>query len=916
MGWKPEHVAGGDENGYFEAVTLTAYNAVTEIEAAAVDRLTKNLQSSPGGTRLDSVMWSASGSEAIQKALWACLHRDESRDIIIATRHGFHGKKGLAGAVTGSETDHDRDPRVRFISFPMEECDDVSKYDDDIDLAKYEEELARLKEEFGERLCCLITEPYLGGGGSYHPQKSYMKLLENFCRENDILLIFDEVQANFGRTGAMYAFEAYGVEPDIVCLGKGLGNGVPVSAAVGRSDVFASLKYGEGSDTWSANPLACAAVLATLDEFECTDVLDNTRRLSKQFFSGLERLKDTGLICKVRGEGMVFGIECAPVGETPATDGFFCELSRGVITAIDVPNRPHQRLVNAVKRQFSAYDNSHLGVIDSINTGAECRVLVEATESDRHPDLAIYKTAPPKIDTRDLWKIDRFEKERLKKLEKIVELGHDPFGQRFDDHVPIAEAREKCPAEAGDDGEVMRVAGRIMLRRKAGKLRFYDIEDASGRLQLMFSRGDLSEETWELMGQLDLGDLIGVDGPMRRTQTGEVSLLVQQLTILCKSLAQPPEKFHGAKDTEMLLRQRYIDLIYNAGVREKMLLRTKIIDSVRSTLNAENFVEVETPVLHAIAGGAAAKPFITHHNALDIELFQRIALELHLKRLMVGGIERVYEIGRVFRNEGIDATHNPEFTMMEVYQAYGNYESMMDLTEAVVVNAAKVVARGGREPAGNESERLVLPWEEGTIDFTSPWPRKTYGELFAEHAGCDMHDDAAVRARAHELAASGRITPEFIARLDKEDMHPDVVVNEVFEATVEDHLQGPIFVIDYPASICPLTKRKKDNPKVAERFELFIQGMEIANAYTELNDPRLQEELFRTQLAGLAEEESMAKMDHDFIRALKVGMPPAGGLGIGIDRLVMLLTNSQTIRDVIYFPLLRPENAGEGEKKE
>jgi lysyl-tRNA synthetase class 2 len=514
-------------------------------------------------------------------------------------------------------------------------------------------------------------------------------------------------------------------------------------------------------------------------------------------------------------------------------------------------------------------------------------------------------------------KPDRFEQERLKKLDRIVELGHDPFGQRFDGHVSIAAARAKCPPEAGTDGETVRVAGRIMLRRKAGKLRFYDIEDATGKIQLLFSRGDLSDEQWELMGQLDLGDLIGVDGPMRRTQTGEVSVSVQRLTILCKSLAQPPEKFHGAKDVEMLLRQRYIDLIYNEGVRDKMLLRTRIIDSVRRTLNGQNFVEVETPVLHAIAGGAAAKPFTTHHNALDIDLYLRIALELHLKRLMVGGIDRVYELGRVFRNEGIDATHNPEFTMLEVYQAYGNYETIMDLTEAVVVNAARVVceslqrdssfrtdaSNGAKPQAGN----LVLPWEQGTIDFTPPWPRKCYGDLFAQHAGCEMHDDAAVRAKAHDLAAHGRVTPEFIKQLDTTEVHPDVVVNEVFEATVEDHLQGPIFVIDYPATLCPLTKRKAANRKVAERFELFIQGMEVANAYTELNDPRLQEALFRTQLAGLPEEESMAKMDHDFLRALKVGMPPAGGLGIGIDRLVMLLTNSQTIRDVIYFPLLRPE---------
>jgi 4-aminobutyrate aminotransferase-like enzyme len=329
MGWKPEHVseqsvpdAGSvrDTGRYFEAVTLTAYNAITEIEANAVERLLKNVRSFPGGSRLDSVMWAASGSEAIQKALWACLHRDESRDVIIATRHGFHGKKGLAGAVTGSEKDHDRDPRVKFISFPMEECDDVSKYGDEIDLSKYEAELRALKKEYGNRLCCLITEPYLGGGGSYHPQKEYLQLLQSFCRENDVLFILDEVQSNFGRTGCMYAFESYGIEPDIVCLGKGLGNGVPVSAAVGRGDVFANLKYGEGSDTWSANPLACAAVLATLDEFEGSDVLENTRQLSEQFSAGLNRLKETGLIARVRGEGMVFGIECADAGDLPAKD--------------------------------------------------------------------------------------------------------------------------------------------------------------------------------------------------------------------------------------------------------------------------------------------------------------------------------------------------------------------------------------------------------------------------------------------------------------------------------------------------------------------------------------------------------------------------------------------------------------------
>ena len=324
LGWNTHRPGRAAEQGearnfeYFEAVPMTAYNAITEIEARAVERLLKNLRSSPGGGRMEQVMWAASGSEAIQKALWACLHFDESRNVILATRHGFHGKKGLAGAVTGSEDDPDRDPRVAFISFPMQEVDDVSKYGEQIDLSPYEAELQSLAQQHAGRINCLITEPYLGGGGSYHPPKAYLQLLERFCREHNVYFILDEVQSNFGRTGKMYAFEKYGIEPDVVCLGKGLGNGVPVSAAVGRRDLFGSLKYGEASDTWSANPLACAAVLATLDEFESTDVLEQTRRLEPIFFEGLDRLKQTGLVTKVRGEGMVFGIECGPAGRLSA----------------------------------------------------------------------------------------------------------------------------------------------------------------------------------------------------------------------------------------------------------------------------------------------------------------------------------------------------------------------------------------------------------------------------------------------------------------------------------------------------------------------------------------------------------------------------------------------------------------------
>jgi 4-aminobutyrate aminotransferase-like enzyme len=303
---------------FLPAVTLNAYNAVTELETVCSERLVALLQSQSGGARCEQVLWAASGSEAIQKALWAALARRPGENIILATRYGFHGKKGLAGAVTGCETDRERDPRVKFIGFPREECVNVARRRQPLDLAPYEGELARLWKECGNRIACLITEPYLGGGGSYHPQPEYLRLLARFCREHDILFILDEVQANFGRTGSLFAFTEYGVEPDVVVLGKGLGNGVAVSAAVGRADVFAALAYGEGSDTWSANPLACAAVLATLDEYESSDVLAQARELSGVIERGLVRLAALPAVANIRGEGVVWGIECRAVGDMPA----------------------------------------------------------------------------------------------------------------------------------------------------------------------------------------------------------------------------------------------------------------------------------------------------------------------------------------------------------------------------------------------------------------------------------------------------------------------------------------------------------------------------------------------------------------------------------------------------------------------
>ena len=490
---------------------------------------------------------------------------------------------------------------------------------------------------------------------------------------------------------------------------------------------------------------------------------------------------------------------------------------------------------------------------------------------------------------------DRIEAARRVKLRRIQEMGIDPWGHRFDNHSAIGKIRDRAseivagPAAEPDKppklhGPKVRAAGRIVLLRRAGKLVFLDLHDWTGRIQVAIGMKQVGEKAWDLTQQFDLGDLIGIDGELSRTKMGELTIFASEVHFLTKCLETPPEKHKGLTDPELRQRMRYLDLIHTEGQWERFLRRTKIVQSIRNTLAGEGFVEVEGPTLHAIAGGAAARPFVTHHNALDIDLFLRIALELHLKRLMVGGVERVYELGRVYRNEGIDARHNPEFTMLELYQAYGDYRAMMDLTEKLIVAAI-----------GATDQPLKLQWGDKEIDFTPPFARKTYDELFLEHTGVAGDDTEGIAALAKRIG------------FETANRHPDVIKSHVFEAKVEDALCGPIFVIDYPASICPLTKRKASNPAIAERFELFIHGMELANAYTELNDPDLQEQLFAQQLAGMPEEDSMARMDRDFIRAMRHGMPPAGGLGIGIDRLVMLLTNTQTIRDVILFPLLRPE---------
>jgi lysyl-tRNA synthetase class 2 len=512
-----------------------------------------------------------------------------------------------------------------------------------------------------------------------------------------------------------------------------------------------------------------------------------------------------------------------------------------------------------------------------------------------------------------------YEASRSEKLERIEQLGIDPWGGRFDNHMPIEGIRAlKADLPEGQRTHV-RAAGRIVSRRPGGKAHFLDILDGSGRpitrttksehtdkhqteeyidlssrIQVMIGEKQVGPQNWALTQELDLGDLLGVDGTLGLTKRGEVTIFAEKLHFLGKSLQPHPDKWFGMQEMEYRLRHRYLDLIYSPETLDRAKKRVRIIQTIRNYLNSEDFFEVETPTLHAIAGGAAARPFITHHNTLDIDLYLRIALELHLKRLLVGGIERVYEIGRVFRNEGISPKHNPEFTMLELYQAYGDYQTMMDLTEKLIVKCVEALGHSKQLTYGN-----------ATINFEAPWQRLSYADAFRTHVGADMFDRDAVRAVAPSKGVDPRLLNDKKEPISWKDH--DVVVHELFEHNVEDKLTGPVFVYDYPAGLCPLTKRKRGCPEIAERFELYVQGMELANAYTELNDPVMQEQTFRSQLAGLPEEDSMAKMDEDFITALRHGMPPAGGLGIGIDRLVMLLTNTTTIRDVILFPLLRPE---------
>jgi lysyl-tRNA synthetase class 2 len=474
--------------------------------------------------------------------------------------------------------------------------------------------------------------------------------------------------------------------------------------------------------------------------------------------------------------------------------------------------------------------------------------------------------------------IGKLERQRREKLSQIRQLNIDPYGGRFEG----AESAESIKARFRDDDENQRAvsAGRIVLLRDIGKLIFITLRDWSETIQIGLSKS-LLDQQWPLVKLLELGDIIAAEGKLGKTRTGEITIWADKVTLLSKSLLQPPEKFHGLSDIDLRYRQRYVDLWANPEVMQRFKKRSAIIATLREFLQTRGFLEVETPMMQAIPGGAAAKPFITHHNSLDMDLFLRIAPELFLKRLLVCGMEKVFEINRNFRNEGLSRQHNPEFTMLELYQAYADYNVMMDLTEEIICACAEKYCPSGQ-----------IAFDGHTIEFGRPWLRKQYAELFKQYCGCEIDDIVNVRDKARQLG------------LDEKQMDDAVVVNEMFEAVVEHNLVNPTFVLDYPAPLCPLTKRKKDNPGYAERFELYMAGMELANAYTELNDPDVQEENFRIQLRG--QEDSMAKMDADFVTALKYGMPPAGGLGIGIDRLIMVLTSASSIRDVVLFPLLKP----------
>ena len=480
---------------------------------------------------------------------------------------------------------------------------------------------------------------------------------------------------------------------------------------------------------------------------------------------------------------------------------------------------------------------------------------------------------------------------RLAKVEALRAQGRDPYPVRFDRTHTTAELHAAYGAiDAGaETDDTVRVAGRILLVRRQGKLTFATVRDATGTVQLFVSRAVIGDDQHAAFDDLDLGDWVGVEGTVMKTKKGELSVKVTGFELLAKALRPLPDKWHGLADVDTRFRQRYVDLIVNEDARRVFDVRVSAIDAIRSFLKDRGFVEVETPVLHQVLGGATAKPFFTHHNALDLDLTLRIALELPLKRLLVGGYEKVFEIGRVFRNEGLGTRYNPEFTMLEAYEAFADYHDMMDLTEQLVAHAAQVAVGTTHVGTG-----------DAAVDLTPPWPRQAMLSLIREHAGVDVHPSMPTEKLE-------RICDDLDVRREKA-WGPGMLVMEIYEKTVEPNLVGPMIVCDYPREVSPLARAHRDDPYLVERFEVVVLRRELVNAFSELTDPVDQRKRLEEQAALRArgEEEAM-DVDDDYVRALEYGLPPCGGLGIGVDRLVMLLAGVTSIREVILFPHLRPE---------
>ncbi|SIT93312.1 lysine--tRNA ligase [Edaphobacillus lindanitolerans] len=480
---------------------------------------------------------------------------------------------------------------------------------------------------------------------------------------------------------------------------------------------------------------------------------------------------------------------------------------------------------------------------------------------------------------------------RREKMSEMRENGLDPFGGRFErTHLTAGikdEFGEKSKEELEAEEHEVTIAGRIMTKRGKGKAGFAHIQDLDGQIQIYVRKDDIGEAAYELFLSADLGDIVGVKGMVFRTKVGELSVRAKEFTFLTKALRPLPDKFHGLKDVEQRYRQRYLDLLTSEESKETFLTRSRIIRSIRHYLDGQGFLEVETPMLHSIAGGAAARPFITHHNTLDMELYMRIAIELHLKRLIVGGLEKVYEIGRVFRNEGISTRHNPEFTMLELYEAYADFQDVMELTENLISHVAQEVLGTSKIMYGGEE-----------IDLSPGWKRLHMADAVKEYTGVDFWKQM-TKEEAHELAKEHGIEV-------KPTMEAGHILNEFFEQKVEEQLVQPTFIFGHPVEISPLAKKNPEDGRFTDRFELFIVRREHANAFTELNDPIDQRQRFEAQLVEKEQGNDEAhEMDEDFIEALEYGMPPTGGLGIGIDRLIMLLTDAASIRDVLLFPQMR-----------